>query len=80
MNGANHVQVAQAAMKVIDRLQLLPKEVQVLAATTVFMELTRLYRVRPQDAAGVVQNMISQDGRFSPEFRAVRQYIEKELR
>jgi hypothetical protein len=79
MMTADHQRVAQAAVQVIDRLQVrFPSEIQVLGAATVLVLLAAHFGVRPSDVFDAVDNM-RRDVNSAPEFQAVQMYIEREI-
>jgi hypothetical protein len=81
MNMANQRTVALGVMAILDRIQRLKSgpEVQVLAGAAFFLESCRAFGVSPQEAMTAVGNMISREGGVVPEYRAMRQYISKEI-
>ena len=82
LNNAPGQQCAIAAMDVIDRLQSHWENpgVIVIGACAVFQMICDHYGVTPQDAFQVTQNCMNDtNGRYVPEFRAVKDYVENEL-
>lgn len=73
--------VATCTLGVLNTLQNWQREEQLLGAAAVFLHLAEFYGVPPQDVFTAVTNLINdKDGKARPEFRAIRPYMEGELR
>lgn len=81
LNNASLPACASAAMTVVDRLQQnFQAAPQVVGLAAAFLFLCEHYGVEPQDAFTVTKNVIAgADKAKLPEFRAVREYIQKEI-
>lgn len=72
--------VAQAAFKLVDRLQSYSPEIQSVAAAALFMQVCQVHGVEPQDVFRAAANMAADSIHGErPEFRALRLYTEHEL-
>lgn len=81
MNLARPSKVAQVTLGVLNSLQNWTPEEQVLGAAAVFLHLADFWHVPPQDVFVAAANiMSSKDGATRPEFRAIRPYMDNELR
>jgi len=81
MNFAKPSRVANATLGTLNALQDWTAEEQCLAAAAVFLNLADFYGVKAQDVFTAVTNLINdKDGKARPEFRAIRPYMEGELR
>lgn len=69
-------------MAILDRLQRMKynsPEVQALAITAVFYELLVKYKLRSADVLAIIGNINTRVGSLTPELRAVRMYVEREM-
>lgn len=78
-HSASPALVAEATMRVIDRIQQLPPSVQIHAAAAVFVLLTQRFAIDTQDAFSATSNLMNYAEGRRPEFEAVRAYLENEL-
>ena len=83
MNDAGRYQVASAAIRALDRIQALPREVQVLALASAFLLTCTVADVPAQDAFTASKNLMydpmTQTG-IAPQFQGVQRYLEEEVR
>lgn len=82
MVNAKPQRIANAAMSVLDRLQRgFKSHEQALALAAVFLLLCEGLKVEPQDVMTTIKNLLvrSNDGHGSPEFWAMRAYIQMEM-
>lgn len=82
LNNAPGQEAAIASMDVIDRLQSHWENpgVQVIGICATFLMLCEHFGITPQEAFQVTQNCMNDtNGRYVPEFRAVRDYVRNEL-
>lgn len=81
MNMASPKAVANVTLGTLNSLQNWKPHEQVLGAAAVFLHLADFWQVSPQDAFTAVTNLMNdKDGKTRPEFRAIRPYMEGELR
>lgn len=79
-NNMNVRKAAQASMHIINAIQQMPPEEQVAGMASTFLLLADHNRMTPQEMFAVVANIMNHaDGR-RPEFAAVAQYMENELK
>jgi hypothetical protein len=72
--------VAQATMRLIDKLQHYPAAHQSVAAAALFLTVCKVHRLTPQDVFTVANNMMADTIHGErPEFRALRLYAQHEL-
>ena len=72
--------VCNAAMALVDRIQYEPnKEVAMMAAACLFINLAEHWNMPAQDAFTAANNMMNHVVNKRAEFAAVRQYIQEEL-
>lgn len=72
--------VAKAVMKLVDRLQSFPPEIQTVASCVLFAEVCRAHRVDQKDVFTVAANLTADTIHGErPELRAVRLYCKHEL-
>lgn len=77
----NKNEVATAAFSVIDRVQTLHPAVQVQALATVYLLLIDTLGLNPREELTRAEYIMKDaDRRFDYTFKAVRQYIEEEIR
>ena len=77
---ADLVHTARASFSVIDALQDYPKEIQVLAAASVFKLLTEAHGLSPQDPMTMVGNIIERgEKQGKTQFKAIAAYLKEEL-
>lgn len=79
-NNTDQQAAASASMRVITALQDLPPEQQVVGICAAFRVLAEVSEVPAQDLFAVTGNVMTDaEGRYIPEFRAVKEYVENEL-
>lgn len=83
LNSADKSKVGTAMVSLFDRLQSLPKEVQVLALAGAFALMTEVSKVTAPEAMTAVSNLmydpLTSTGR-APQFNAMRFHLDTELK
>ncbi len=79
LNMAAPVNVARAAMTVLDRLQDFDPEIQIMGAAAVFLELAEHIGIPAQEAFSATKNLINGDDGKRHEFRAITAYLQGEI-
>jgi hypothetical protein len=82
MNHADRTRVAAAAIRALDRIQALPREVQLLALATAFILSCDVADTPAQDAFVASKNLmydpLTQTG-IAPQFQGVKRYLQEEI-
>jgi len=72
--------VAQAAMRLVDRLQNYPAPIQSVSVAALFLTVCQVHGVQPQDVFTVAKNMMADTIHGQrDEFRALQMYAKHEL-
>jgi hypothetical protein len=81
MTNAPPKDVAQATMRLVDKLQHSPAAIQSVAAAALFLTVCKVHRLAPQDVFTVTGNMMADTIHGErTEFKALRLYAEHELK
>lgn len=67
--------VANAATRIVDRVQTMPEEQRILGVACAFSIFCKVYDLNPRDLAAMSGRVMSaHDARWKPEFRAIRDF------
>lgn len=80
IHSASPLSVAEASMHVLDILQHKPADIQICAATVLFLTLCRRYDIYPTTAMNAVDNLMQQARRYdAATFKGIEDYFKNEL-
>jgi hypothetical protein len=82
MNAASRDKVAQNCVRILDRIQTAPPEVQLLALASCFQILLEVTGYNPQDALAAVVNLMKDpkhSSRRDHRFDAMKYHVKEEL-
>jgi hypothetical protein len=79
INSAEPRRVAQAGMTVVDQLQVFQPHEQLMGVCALFLILAEHWRIPAQDVFTATKNLMNSEDGMHPTFRAMREYVSKEL-